>query len=37
LAVAGGPAPATNATALTIDLQGDPATLDPGRQYDTNS
>lgn len=37
LAVAGGRAPATSATALTIDLQGDPATLDPGRQYDTNS
>jgi len=27
----------TGATALTVDLQGDPATLDPGRQYDTNS
>ncbi|HET9002044.1 MAG TPA: ABC transporter substrate-binding protein [bacterium] len=34
---AAGPTMATGATALTIDLQGDPATLDPGRQYDTNS
>ncbi len=29
--------PALTAAALTIDLQGDPATLDPGKQYDTNS
>ena len=29
--------PAQTATALTVDLQGDPATLDPGKQYDTNS
>lgn len=31
------PGPGTATTALTIDLQGDPATLDPGKQYDTNS
>jgi peptide/nickel transport system substrate-binding protein len=37
LAVAGVPVPVTGAMTLTIDLQGDPATLDPGRQYDTNS
>jgi len=37
LALAGVPAAVTGATALTIDLQGDPASLDPGRQYDTNS
>src|ERR1700736_1484336 len=35
--VAGGDSGAPAATALTIDMQGDPATLDPGRQYDTNS
>ena len=29
--------PALTATTLTIDLQGDPATLDPSKQYDTNS
>ena len=34
---AAGPPMTTGATALTVDLQGDPATLDPGRQYDTNS
>ena len=34
---AAGPTMTTGATALTVDLQGDPATLDPGRQYDTNS
>jgi peptide/nickel transport system substrate-binding protein len=37
LAVASGPAAGAGVAALTIDLQGDPATLDPGRQYDTNS
>jgi peptide/nickel transport system substrate-binding protein len=37
LASAGAPAPGASAAALTVDLQGDAATLDPGRQYDTNS
>jgi peptide/nickel transport system substrate-binding protein len=37
LVAAGGGSSAPAATALTIDMQGDPATLDPGRQYDTNS
>ena len=37
VALGGVPAHVRGATALTIDLQGDPATLDPGRQYDTNS
>ena len=37
LVLASVPGPVTSATALTVDLQGDPATLDPGRQYDTNS